>query len=221
MFIGHFAIGLAGRRLTPRVSLGTWFLSIQWLDLVWPLLLLAGLEHVRIDPGNTALTPLDFYDYPITHSLAAVVGWSVLFGGVFYARRRDPTAALLLGAGVASHWLLDALTHRPDLPLWPGGPLVGLELWRSVPLTVAVETAMFAAGVLLYARATRPLDRTGRIALWSLVGFLYAIYLANVFGPPPPSIGALEGGALAAWLFVPWAYWIDRHREGKALRTGN
>ena len=98
MFIGHFAVGLAGRRLTPRVSLGTWFLSVQWLDLVWPILLLAGLEHVRIDPGNTALTPLDFYDYPITHSLVAVLGWSALFGGVFYARRRDLTGAALLGA---------------------------------------------------------------------------------------------------------------------------
>ena len=220
MFIGHFAVGLAGRRLTPRVSLGTWFLSVQWLDLVWPILLLAGLEHVRIDPGNTALTPLDFYDYPITHSLVAVLGWSALFGGVFYARRRDLTGAALLGAGVASHWFLDALTHRPDLPLWPGGPMVGLELWRSVPLTMAVETAMFAAGVAFYVRATRPLDRTGRIALWSLVGLLYALYLANIFGPPPPSLGALEGGALAAWLFVPWAYWIDRHREGVETKSG-
>ncbi len=220
MFIGHFAVGLAGRRLTPRVSLGTWFLSVQWLDLVWPLLLLTGLEQVRIDPGNTAVTPLDFYDYPITHSLVAVLVWSIVFGGVFYARRLDLLAALLLGAGVASHWFLDALTHRPDLPLWPGGPVVGLELWRSVPLTVTIETAMFAAGVLLYVKATRPLDRTGRIALWSLVGFLYAIYLANVFGPPPPSIGGLEGGALAAWLLVPWAYWIDRHRESEARSSG-
>jgi membrane-bound metal-dependent hydrolase YbcI (DUF457 family) len=219
MFIGHFAVGLAGRGLTPRVSLGTWFLSVQWLDLIWPLLLLAGLEHVRIDPGNTAMTPLDFYDYPITHSLLTVLGWSVLFGVVFYARRRDRFAAALLAAGVASHWLLDAMTHRPDLPLWPGGPTVGLELWRSVPLTVAVETAMFATGVFVYARATRPLDRTGRIALWSLVGFLYVIYLANIFGPPPPSAGAIAGGGLAAWLFVPWAYWIDRHRRTEELRS--
>jgi len=214
MFIGHFAVGLAGRRLTPRVSLGTWFLSVQWLDLVWPLLLVAGLEHVRIDPGNTAMTPLDFYDYPITHSLAAALVWSLLFALIYYARRRDRAAAALLGAGVLSHWLLDAIVHRPDLPLWPGGPMVGLGLWQSVPLTVTIETAMFAAGVFVYARATRPLDRTGRIALWSLVGFLYAIYLANVFGPPPPSIGALEGAGLAMWLLVPWAYWIDRHREG-------
>jgi hypothetical protein len=216
MFIGHFALGLAGRSVTPRVSLGTWFLSVQWLDLVWPLMLLAGLEHVRIDPGNTPMTPLDFYDYPITHSLAAVLVWSVLFGGLYYARRRDRVAAVLLGAGVASHWFLDAIAHRPDLPLWPGGPMVGLDLWRSVPLTVAVESAMFAAGVLLYARATRSLDRTGRIALWSLVGFLYVAYLAAAFGPPPPDIGTLEGSALLGWLFVPWAYWIDRHRVSDA-----
>lgn len=218
MFIGHFAVGLTGRTATRRPSLGTWFLAVQWLDLVWPLLLMLGLEHVRIDPGNTPVTPLDFYDYPITHSLLTVFGWSIAFGGVYFVVRRDRTAASLLGLGVASHWLLDVATHRPDLPLWPGGPLVGFYLWRSIPATVAVETAMFAAGIWLYLRTTRARDRVGHYALWSLVVFLYVAYLANLFGPPPPSQDALAFGALAAWLFVPWAYWIDRHRTRRRAR---
>jgi hypothetical protein len=214
MFIGHFAVGLAGRSVTPRTSLGTWFLSAQWLDLLWPVLLILGLEHVRIDPGNTAVTPLDFYDYPISHSLISVIAWSVGFAVVYFALRRDRVTALLVGAGVSSHWLLDAVVHRPDLPLWPGGPVVGLDLWRSVPATLIVETALFAVGIWLYLRATRPKDRTGRYAFWSLIVFLYVIYLANLFGPPPPSVEAIVYAGLAGWLFLPWGYWIDRHRIG-------
>ncbi len=215
MFIGHFGASFAGRTVAPKPSLGTWILAVQWLDLIWPLLLLAGLEHVRIDPGNTAVTPLDFFDYPISHSLLAVVGWSVLFGGVYFTRRRDLFSSAMLGLGVLSHWVLDAIAHRPDLPLWPGGPLVGLDLWASVPATAVVETLIFGGGVWLYARATRARDRTGRWAFWGLVGFLYVVYLANLVGPPPPSVPALAYTALAVWLFVPWGYWIERHRTAR------
>jgi hypothetical protein len=218
MFIGHFGAGFAGRAVEPKPSLGTWILAIQWLDLIWPFMLLTGLEHVRIAPGITAVTPLDFTDYPITHSLAAAVGWSILFGGVYFARRRNLVASALLGLGVLSHWVLDFIAHRPDLPLWPGGPKVGLDLWASVPATAIVETLIFAGGVWLYARATTPRDRTGRWAFWAMAAFLYAIYVANLTGPPPPSVPVLAYSALAVWLFVPWGYWIDRHRT--AARPG-
>src|SRR3989339_132004 len=121
MFIGHYAVALAAKKGAPKVSLGTLFIAAQLVDLLWPLFLLLGLEHVRIDPGNTAFTPLDFYDYPITHSLVGAVGWSMLLGGVYYGFRRERKSAVVIGLVVFSHWILDLITHRPDLPLGLGG----------------------------------------------------------------------------------------------------
>ena len=143
MFIGHHAAAFAAKGVAPRISLGTLFAATMWLDLVWPVLLLTGAEHVRIDPGNTAFTPLDFVSYPITHSLVAVLGWGLAAVILYRIVRRPWREALVVGAGVVSHWLLDFLTHRPDLPLWPGGPKVGLGLWNSVPATIGVEVLLF------------------------------------------------------------------------------
>lgn len=213
MFIGHHAAGFAGKRFAPQVSLGTLFFAAMFLDLLWPVLLLLGLEHVRIDPGNTAFTPLDFYDYPISHSLLTVLGWSVVLAVGYRIVRKTWSGAVIVGAAVLSHWVLDFVTHRPDLPLWPGGPLVGLGLWSSVPATMAVEALLFLATLTLYLRTTVARDRTGSIALWSLVIFVVLIYLTNVTSPPPPSPTAIAWVAMAAWLFVPWGAWIDRHRQ--------
>jgi hypothetical protein len=213
MFIGHHAAGFAGKRFAPRVSLGTLLFAAMFLDLLWPIFLLLGLEHVRIDPGNTAFTPLDFYDYPISHSLLTVIGWSIAVAVGYRLVRRTWNGAAIVGAAVLSHWVLDFVTHRPDLPLWPGGPLVGLGLWNSVPATIAVESLLFIATLTIYLRTTEPRDRTGSIALWSLVVFVVLIYIANVASPPPPSTNAIAWAALAAWLFVPWGAWIDHHRQ--------
>ncbi|HYH09289.1 MAG TPA: metal-dependent hydrolase [Thermoanaerobaculia bacterium] len=219
MFIGHHAAGFAAKRFAPNVSLGTLFAATMLLDLLWPLFLIADVEHVRIDPGNTAFTPLDFYDYPITHSLLTVLGWSIAAAIVYrIVRKRAWGDAIVVGMGVLSHWILDFVTHRPDLPLWPGGPHVGLGLWNSVPATIAVEVALFVAGLLLYLRTTRAIDRTGSLALWALVVFVGLIYVANITSPPPPSARAIGYAGLAAWLFVPWGYWIDRHRESALPR---
>lgn len=208
MFIGHHAAAFAAKRVAPPLSLGVLMFAAMFLDLLWPMLTLAGIEHFRIDRGNTAFTPLDFHDYPITHSLLMAIVWSLLAAAVF---RRA-----IVGLAVLSHWVLDFVTHRPDLPLWPGGPKVGLGLWNSVAGTVVVEAALFVIGVWLYLRATRARDRVGSIALWALIVFLVLIYIANIFSPPPPSWQAVSYTALAAWLFVPWAWWIDRHRQVRA-----
>lgn len=213
MFAGHHALAFAARPLAGRVSLGTLFAAALLLDLVWPILLLAGVEHVRIAPGITAFTPLDFYDYPVTHSLTAVLGWSVAMAIAIFIVRFSKREAVVTGGLVASHWLLDFVTHRPDLPLWPDGPRVGLGLWSSVPATVIVESCLFVAGLAIYLRATRARDRAGSIALWTLVAFLALIYVANITSPPPPSADAIGWVGLAQWLFVPWGWWIDRHRE--------
>lgn len=213
MFIGHHAAGFIAKRFAPRVSLGTLFAATMLLDLVWPFLLLADVEHVRIDPGNTAFTPLDFYDYPFTHSLLNVLGWSVAAAILYWLIRKSWTNAIVVGAAVLSHWVLDFVTHRPDLPLWPGGPKVGLGLWNSVAGTVVIEVALFVLALWLYLRATSAIDRTGTIALWALVIFVALIYIANITSPPPPNARMIGYAGLAAWLFVPWGYWIDRHRR--------
>jgi hypothetical protein len=213
MFIGHYAVALGAKTISPRVSLGTLLLASQFIDLLWPIFLLLGLEHVRIDPGNTVFTPLDFYDYPITHSLLGVLGWSLGFGLVYYAIRRSGRNALILGSLVLSHWVLDLITHRPDLPLIPGMEArVGLGLWNSFPATVVVETALFVVGASLYLSATKARDRVGKYALWSFLLLLVALSVGNMVGPPPPNVQALAVAASGLWLFVLWGYWIDRHR---------
>ena len=214
MFIGHYAVGLGAKRAAPRVSLGTLFLSVQLLDLIWPILILLGVEHVRIDPGNTRFTPLDFYDYPISHGLVPVLGMALAFGVVYFFRRRSVKEASIVGIGVVSHWILDFISHRPDMPIIPGSGLkLGLGLWNSVPWTIVSEGALFLAGVVLYSRSTAAVDRTGKYAYWWLVGFLVVAYIANLFSPPPPSVTAIGIGGIMLWLIVPWGYWIDRHRK--------
>lgn len=220
MFIGHFAVGFGAKKIAPALSLGTLFLATQFLDLLWPTFVLLGVETVRVAPGITAVTPLDFVSYPISHSLLTALGWSVLFAAAVFALRRHKGAAFVAGVAVLSHWILDYLTHRPDLPLTPGGEArVGLDLWSSIPATLAVEGLLFAAGVFLYARATVARDRQGRYGFAALVAFLAVVYLANVFGPPPPSAAAVAWVAQTIWLLVLWGYWIDRHRGPAPSRT--
>jgi len=212
MFIGHFGLAMAAKKVAPVPSLGTLVLAAVLVDGVWPVFLLLGWEQVEIVPGITAVTPLLFVSYPYTHSLVAGVLWGAALAGAYYLRRRDRVGALWLLALVLSHWLLDFVSHRPDMPLWPGGPLVGLGLWYSVPATLAVEFALFGIGAWLYAAATQPRDRIGTYALGAFVGLLAATYLSSIFGPPPPSVQVLAMSGLLGWLFVPWAYWIGRHR---------
>ena len=217
MFIGHYAVALATKRALPRAPLGLLVAAAQLIDLIWPLLLLAGVEHVRITPGATRVTPLDFTDYPVTHSLLGCAVWAAILAAAVGWWRRDGRLASVSAALVLSHWLLDFATHRPDLPLLPGSPLrVGLGLWSSLPGTLALEGSMFAAGSALYLRGTLPRDRVGRWAIPSLIAFLAAIYLANLFGPPPPSAAAVAWSALLLWPIVAWAGWGDRHRVATA-----
>ncbi len=213
MFIGHLALGFAAKRAAPNVSLGTLTLAVQLVDVVWPIFLLLGVEHVRIDPGNTAVTPLDFYDYPWTHSLLAGVVWGLLFAAIWYAKKREPKTALLLAGLVVSHWVLDWISHGPDMPLVPGGgPKLGLGLWNSIAATALVEGVMFAAGVAIYLKATRALDKIGQYALWGLIAFLGVAYVLNLTSPPPPSAEAIAWAGQVGWLLLLWAWWADRHR---------
>jgi len=213
MFIGHFGLAFAARRSTPRLSLGTAFLAAQFLDLLWPTLLLVGAESVRIQPGATAVTPLLFEHYPWSHSLLMTIAWSIAVGGIYGAMRGNLRGAVIVGLLVLSHWLLDALVHESDLPLAPGvGTLVGLGLWNSRAGTLLAEVPIFLIGVWLYARGTRALDRIGTFGLVGLVLFLVLVYAANLSGPPPPGVTAIAWVGQAQWLLVAWAYWVDGHR---------
>ena len=212
MFLGHFGLGMAGKKAAPALSLGTLFLAVQWADLLFFPLALAGVEHFRIAPGATAVTPMDFYDYPVSHGLVALAIWGLVLGTGYFLFRRQRVAAIVFGLGVVSHWFLDVLVHRPDMPILSGAPYFGLGLWNSVWLTVVAEAVVFGFGLAVYLRTTRAIDRTGTWALWSLVVLLVATWVGSVAGPPPPSVGAVEGMGVVMWLFVPWGYWIDRHR---------
>lgn len=214
MFIGHFGVGFAAKPAAKQTSLGTLFFAAQFIDLLWPTLLLLGIETVKIAPGATKVTPLEFTHYPVSHSLLAVLAWSVLFGAVYFVVRRSVWSAVVCSGLVASHWFLDALTHQPDLPLSPGGSArIGLGLWNSPVLAIGLELLIFGGGLVLYLRTTMPSDKVGSLSLWSLVAFLLLVYVMNIFGPPPPSVEAIAWTAQAQWLLVAWAYWVDKHRR--------
>ena len=205
MFLAHFAAGLVASRAEPRLPLGTAFVAAQLPDVIWPFLLLAGVEHVVIAPGDTAVTPLRFEHYPWSHSLLTVAVWGLLFTAVYGLMFRGSRAAFLLTPLAISHWLLDAISHRPDLPLVPwGGPLVGLRLWDSVPLTLLVEGALFAGAVAFFARGRRL-----RPAFWALMAVLALVYVVNVFGPPPPSPLAIGVSMIPVFPLIWW--WGNRN----------
>ena len=213
MFLGHYALALGAKRAAPTTSLGTLFAATALLDLVWPVLVIAGIERVVIAPGNTAFTPLEFESYPYSHSLLTSFVWALVFGGGHFLFRRSTRSAVVVGALVMSHWLLDAVVHRPDLPLYPGSARrIGFGLWNSVPGTLSVELAMFALGLTVYLRTTRARDRQGGLGLLVFATFLLAIYAAATFGPPPPSANAVAWSDMGQWLVILWAAWVDRHR---------
>ncbi len=214
MFIGHFGVALVSKKFAPHTSLGTLVMAAQFTDLLWPVFLLLHVEQVSIVPGLTAVTPLDFVSYPFSHSLLADVGWASLFAGVYKVLKRESRGTVCLWFVVLSHWFLDVLTHRPDLPLYPGGDrFVGLGLWDSRIGTVLVEGAIFTIGAALYANTTRARDRVGTWGFAAFLALLGVMYIEDLFGPPPPSVKAIAYATLGLWLFVAWAYWLDRHRQ--------
>jgi hypothetical protein len=214
MFIGHFGAGFAGKKFNKSASLGTYFMAAQWIDLIWPILLLLGIEKAEIKPGVTTVTPLDFTYYPFTHSLFGVLGWAFLFGLIYFFIKKNKRVAIILGLLVLSHWLLDLLVHIPDLPIFPGfGIKVGFGLWNSFAATVIFEGLIFTLGIYLYYKSTKPKNKIGTYSLIGLIVFLVAMYISNLVGPPPPSIEMIGILGNAQWLIILWGYWIDKNRE--------
>ena len=218
MFIGHFALAFGAKKFAPQVSLGVLFLACQLADIIWPNLVLLGIEALEVEPGITVMTPLNFVHYPYSHSLIALLLWGAIFAALYALLRRSGTkAAIVIGMLVLSHWVLDVLTHRPDMPIsLADSSVIGFGLWNFPVFAIPLELILFGVGIWLYLRHTRPLDRQGSVGFWALTLFLLVVYAANLLGPPPPSSAAVAWSAQALWLVIAWGFWVDHHREPRA-----
>jgi membrane-bound metal-dependent hydrolase YbcI (DUF457 family) len=213
MFVGHLAVALGAKGAEPRLPLGAAVAAAFGLDLLWPILLLLGAESVEVHAGDTAFTNLAFVSYPWSHSLLTVMVWSGLAAVIAHRVFKSSRIAAILGLLVLSHWVLDFISHRPDLPLWPGGPVAGLGLWNSIPATILVEGGLLVIGLWLYARASAARDQVGRWALVGLVTLSGVLWVTQPWSPLPPSATAVAWGALVLWLLPPWARWVEAHRS--------
>jgi len=214
MFIGHYALGFAAKKWAPRTNLGTLFVAPTLADLLWPIFLLLGWERAHVEPGPNPFLTLWLDDYPYSHSLFTLIVWAALLGGLYRRRTNDKAGATVLGLLVVSHWVLDFITHRPDEPLYPGGPELGLGLWNSVAGTLAVETLLLLAGVVIYAQVTRARDGIGRWGFWGLVVLLAGSYYSSLYSPLPTDMKLVAiSGLIFELVFIALAWWVDRHRE--------
>ena len=213
MFIGHYAVGLASKKFAPRTSLGALIAAPILLDLLWPIFLLLGWEHVSIEPNRNPFLRLAFDSYPLSHGLVAVVGWATLFASLYFGFTRYVSGAIVIWIGVVSHWLMDYIVHRPDLPLYYGSRLVGLGLWNHRWLTIAIEMAMFCVAIWTYQRLTEARDKIGLYGFLGFIVFLLLAYGGAAFGPPPRSVKMIAIATLFSWILIPWAWWFDQHRE--------
>lgn len=213
MFVGHFGIGLAAKKIAPEINLGILFIACQLLDFIWPILVLAGVEQVAVDHHATEVTPLNFLHYPYSHSLVMTLLYSLIGSAVAWRFFKSARVGIVVGFTVFSHWILDFITHRPDLPLFFGDNKFGLGLWNSLWGTIVVEVGIFILGIILYLQSSPVLNRKRKIIFWSMIGFLSVIYVMNIFGPKVP-VGtppaAIAGPAIAMWLIVIWSYYSDR-----------
>jgi hypothetical protein len=226
MFLGHYGVALALKRAEPKLSLGTLFLGTQLLDLLWGIFLLLGWEQARIVPGFTPVTPLEFLQYPISHSLVGAICWSLVAAAVYYSwPTRDTTrhwqAAAVVGVAVLSHYPLDVLTHVPDLPLaGSDSTKIGLGLWNHPRATMLAELGFLIAGLAIYVRyrSHRHPVRIVRLVVVMLV--LVGTYFASRFGPVPPDLATV---AISDIMFVvavaALAAWADRRATPEELRA--
>ncbi len=216
MFIGHFAVGFAAKRYAPRSSEGVLITAPLLADVLWPVFLLLGWEQVRIDPGNTRYTPFDFVSYPWSHSLLMLCVWATAFAAIYYAITRYWAGAAAIWLGVVSHWVLDWVTHGPDMPLYPGGARYGLGLWNSIAGTMVVELLMFSIGVWMYVDATWAKDRIGRYAFIAYVVLLLVTFIGDRFSAVPDNVAEIAWpGVVASAIMIPWAWWFDCHHGTK------
>jgi hypothetical protein len=221
MFIGHYGVSFAAKPVGNRVSLWVWFIAVQWLDVIWSVLVLMGIEKLRIVPGFTEANALDLYYMPYTHGLHGSIVLSLVFGGIvalFTPGNRRATT-LLVAAASFSHWILDLAVHTPDLPLYDNTAKVGFGLWQHVALSLPLELIFLGLGAGLYARATTFASANRRNVFWGFVIFLAAMQVYANFGPPPSSPQAMAIMALAFYAVLALlAAWVERFAVVSANR---
>ncbi len=218
MLVGHVAVGLVGKRIEPKLSLGTLVLAAVLPDLLWGVFLLVGIDHVQFIPGRGAANYLVATDIAWSHGLVTGAVWAALLATAYYWRRRYPRGAVVLVITVLSHWVLDFVSHRPDMPLAPGVPArFGLGLWASVPATLAVEGSLWALALMIYVRATRARNLGAHFLLWIVAAILTLMWYNNIAGPPPPNPKTAPIASLVLFtLIVAWAYGMNRLRPASA-----
>ncbi|HZR46853.1 MAG TPA: metal-dependent hydrolase [Candidatus Manganitrophaceae bacterium] len=213
MVIGHYAVGFAAKKLAPRASLAVLIGSAIFLDILWISFVVLGWERVRLLTDKTAFIPFEFEHYPYSHSLLTAIGWAALFALAYKKITGYSVGATLIGVGVLSHWILDLIVHRPDLPLYPGGNrFVGFHLWEYQSASLIFEGSLFILGLWIYVRQTCPLDRAGNYGFWIFILLLVGLYLGKLTGLPIGNNAALVIFGLVTWLSIPWAGWIERRR---------
>ena len=218
MFVGHYGPSFLAKRADQSVPLWVLFLAVQLMDVFWALFVLLGIEHVRIVPGFTKTNPLDLYDMPYTHSLPGSLAWALLAAIVYGLVTRNRRGALLVGAAVFSHWILDLIVHRPDLALWDNTAKVGFGLWDYPVLTLALEGLLVFGGLALWLAVTRTRPGSHAYSLPVLVGIVVALQVGMLVGPPPPSDRAMAVTALLSYFAIAGVVaWLERGREPAAV----
>jgi hypothetical protein len=214
MFVGHFAVGLAARPVAPNVSLATLILAALLADALWIVFFTAGLEQVVTEPGITATNSLNLVSVPFSHGLVMDAVWALVFGGIYFGARCDARGAWIIVAAVLSHWVLDVVSHRPDMPIVPGVDVrLGLGLWNSRAATLIVEGALWFTAIAVYVRATRPRGRAGVYGFWPMLAILTALWLVSLRGDPPPSLAVLAiFNLIFMAVVVAWSAWMERAR---------
>jgi hypothetical protein len=215
MMVGHYGVSFAMKPTQQRIPLWLWFIAVQWLDIVWAILVLLGIEKVRIVPGFTEATPLDLYYMPYTHGLPGAIVLSLVFGGVMslsISGNRWMTA-LLMAVASFSHWVLDLIVHPPDLPLYDNAAKVGFGLWRHIAISLPLELAILGLGAWLYARSAAFASDGSRYKFWGFVAALAVLQLYANFGPPPAtSIDLAITGLASFTMLTAIAAWVERGR---------
>jgi hypothetical protein len=213
MFLGHFAVAFATKRFAPKTSLWLLMFAAQFLDILWAVLVIFDAEHLRISPGITRVCPIDFYDFPLSHSLPMVLTWGVGFGLIYFMATNQVKVSWILGGLVVSNWILDVVVHRPDLLVFGEGRYWGLGLWNSLPGTLLVEGGLFAAGVWIYRISTKAKDEAGQFGFYGLIVFILALYIAPFLFPLPSNPLVVAFAAQVILIVLLWAFWLDDHRK--------